>query len=102
MKILQICHKVPFPPKDGGCIAMNLITEGLINAGHQLKVISFNQKKNFSANLPEDYVQKTNIETLFIDTAVNPLAAFINLFSKKSYNIQRFVKKDFQKLIINT
>jgi len=100
MKILQICHKVPFPPKDGGCIAMNLITEGLINAGHQIKVISFNQKKSFSETFPEDYVQKTNIETIFIDTAVNPFSAFLNLFSNKSYNIERFVKNDFNNLII--
>lgn len=102
MKVLQICHKVPFPPKDGGCIAMNLITEGLIKAGHQVKVISFNQKKSFSSTFPDEYVQKTNIETLFINTAVKPLAAFLNLFSKKSYNIERFVKKDFETLIINT
>ncbi len=44
MNILQICNKVPFPPKDGGCIAMNNLTQGLIDEGHTVKVIAINTK----------------------------------------------------------
>ena len=37
MRILQICNKPPFPPHEGGSIAMHNITMGLINAGHTVK-----------------------------------------------------------------
>ncbi len=103
MKILQICNKVPYPPNEGGSIAMNLITEGLLKAGHQVKVLAINTKKHFVNidKLPEDYRKNTSIEAVFVDTAVKPLDAFLNLFSSKSYNIERFILLDFEKKIID-
>ena len=47
MKILQICSKIPFPPKDGGSIAMNILTQGLIKAGNDVKVLAVNTPKHF-------------------------------------------------------
>ena len=40
MKILQLCHKPPLPAKDGGCIAMDNLTQGLLNLGHKVKVLT--------------------------------------------------------------
>jgi polysaccharide biosynthesis protein PslH len=102
MKILQICNKVPFPPKDGGCIAMNNLTQGLLNEGHQVKVLAINTPKHFTKieDLPSDYRTKTNIEAVFIDTSVKAIPAFLNLFSTKSYNINRFYSADFENKII--
>lgn len=102
MRILQICHKVPFPPKDGGCIAMNQLTMGMIAEGHQVKVLAVNTPKHFTdiEKLPEDYRSKTNIEAVFIDTKVKAIPAFLNLFSSASYNISRFYSKSFEKKLI--
>ncbi len=102
MNILQICNKVPFPPKDGGCIAMNNLTQGLINEGHSVKVLSVNTQKHFIdiEKLPPGYRSKTNIEVVFIDTRVKIAAAFFNLFTNKSYNIQRFHSIPFEKKLI--
>ncbi|MGQ0829067.1 MAG: glycosyltransferase [Bacteroidota bacterium] len=103
MKILQLCHKVPFPPKDGGCIAINNLTTGLINEGHQVKVLAINTPKHFTdiQALPADYRNKTNIEAVFIDTDVKILPAFLNLFTDRSYNIERFYSRLFEQKLID-
>lgn len=97
MRILQICNKVPFPPKDGGCMAMNNLTQGLLDQGCEVKVLTLNTKKHFIDidNLPAAYRSKTNIEAVFIDTEVKIIPAFENLFSGTSYNIDRFYSETF-------
>jgi glycosyltransferase involved in cell wall biosynthesis len=103
MKILQICSKIPFPPKDGGSIAMNILTHGLINAGNQVKVLAINTPKHFIKDEDIDigYRKKTSYESIFIDTSVKPIPAILNLFSSKSYNIIRFYSKDFEDKLID-
>lgn len=98
MKILQICSKIPFPPKDGGSIAMNILTQGLIKAGNDVKVLAVNTPKHFikEEDIDINYRKKTAYESVFIDTSVKPIAAILNLFSKSSYNIIRFYSKDFE------
>lgn len=102
MKILQICSKIPFPPKDGGSIAMNILTHGLIECGNEVKVIAINTPKHFlnESDIDPEYKKKTSFQLVFIDTAVKPLDAFLNLFSNKSYNIIRFYSKEFEKTLI--
>ena len=102
MKILQICSKVPFPPKDGGSLAMNMITQGLIEAGNQVQVLAVSTPKHFVKEEEMDgaYRNKTSFRSVFIDTSVKPLNAILNLFSSKSYNIIRFYSKDFEKELI--
>ncbi|MFT6717047.1 MAG: glycosyltransferase involved in cell wall biosynthesis [Saprospiraceae bacterium] len=96
MKILQLCHKPPFPPVDGGAIAMNNITQGLLKMGHEVKVITVSTKKHplDLSSLSEDYKSSTLIEGVYIDTAVKRKDAFFNLFNKRSYNIERFICKE--------
>lgn len=102
MKVLQLCNKVPFPPKDGGCMAMNNLTQGLIQQGVQVKVLAINTKKHFTdiEKLPKSYRDATNIEAVFIDTDVKVMDALLNLFTSKSYNISRFYSKDFEHKLI--
>ena len=40
MKVLQLCNKPPYPPVDGGTMAMNSITQGLLSAGCEVKVLT--------------------------------------------------------------
>lgn len=97
MRILQLCHKPPNPPKDGGCIAMNNIGLGLMNKGHELKIITiFTHKHDFEMdNLPESYLEDTGIEGVFVDTKVNIVDAFSSLITQDSYNVSRFFSPDF-------
>lgn len=97
MKVLQLCNKPPFPPVDGGCIAMNAITDGLLANGHQVKVLAIATHKHpfLEDKIPVEYKKKTKIEVSFVDTKVSAGSAFANLFSKKSYNIERFISQEF-------
>lgn len=103
MKILQICSKIPFPSKDGGSIAMNILTQGLIECGNDVKVLAVNTPKHFidDNSIDIEYRNKTSYQSVFIDTSVKPLDAFLNLFSNESYNIIRFYSKTFEKVLID-
>ncbi len=102
--ILFICNKSPWPPKEGGPIAMNNLIEGLADAGCNVKVLAINTNKYSvkQEEIPVQYRKKTSIEFQYIDLSVKPVAAFLNLFTNKSYHVQRFISKDFEKLLINT
>jgi polysaccharide biosynthesis protein PslH len=96
MNILQICSKSPWPPGEGGPIAMNNITQGLLKAGHKVKVFAISTPKyNIKGHsIPDDYKKQTGFDYTYINTNVNALSAFLNLFSKKSYNVERFISKE--------
>jgi len=103
MRIFQICNKSPFPPKEGGSIAMNNITQGMLAKGHTVKILAFSTPKYFvdEKTFPPEYIKKTGIETVFIDNTVKLTDAFFNLFSSQSYHIKRFVSKEFENKIIS-
>lgn len=97
MRILQLCLKPPIPAKDGGCIAMNNITQGLLAAGHSVKILTiFTQKHDFiPEELPQEYLDRTEIEGVYVDTSLNAVDAFSNLMTADSYNISRFFSTDY-------
>jgi len=103
MKILQVCSKSPFPPVDGGSLAMNALTQGLIKNGCEVYVLAVSTPKHFidETKLDNDYKLKTNFQSEFIDTSVKGLDAFLNLFSTQSYNIIRFYSKAFEDKMIS-
>ena len=98
MKILLLCNKPPYPASEGGPMAMNSIITGLLEAGHQVKILAVNNEKYHvkESDIPEEYKQKTRIELIDVDLSVKPLNAFLNLFSRKSYHVERFISEDFK------
>ena len=98
MKILLLCNKPPYPASEGGPMAMNSIISGLLEAGHQVKVLAVNNSKyNVSeADIPDEYKKKTGIELIDVDLRVRRMRALLNLFTKKSYHVERFISKDFK------
>jgi glycosyltransferase involved in cell wall biosynthesis len=79
-------------------MAMNSIITGLLDAGHQVKILAVNNEKYkvSEADIPEDYKRKTGIELIDVDLRVRPLKAFVNLFTNKSYHVERFISKEFK------
>lgn len=77
---------------------MNSIITGLLEAGHQVKVLAINSEKfNVKeSDIPEEYKKKTGIELIDVDLSIKPLKAFVNLFSRKSYHVERFISKEFK------
>ena len=102
MKILQICNKPPLPPVDGGCIAMNAITEGLLEEKHSVRVFSIATDKHpfLPEQIDKTYLKETEFESIYIDTSIKIPEAFMNLFSKESYNIKRFYSPLFEKKLV--
>lgn len=99
MKILQLCSKSPYPALEGGPIAMHQITEGLLNAGHYVKVLAINTPKYFVdiQEIPEGYAKATAYDSVYIDTGIKLHKAFLNLFTDQSYHVERFRSAKLEK-----
>jgi glycosyltransferase involved in cell wall biosynthesis len=102
MKILFLCNKSPYPAREGGPIAMDMMIEGMIRAGHHVKVLAVNSEKYTvdPETIPSSYKEKTGIEFVDMDLRIRKPAAFLNLFSAKSYHVQRFISKAFKKKLL--
>ena len=97
MNILILCNKSPYPAREGGPMAINMIIEGLISANHQVRVLAMNTNK-YSVNpddIPSEYREKTGIELVDVDLTFNPVKAFINLFTGRSFHVERFISGAF-------
>ena len=104
MKILLLCNKPPYPASEGGPMAMNSIITGLLEAGHEVKILAINDPKYNvkESDIPDEYKEKTGIELINVDLRVKPLNAFVNLFTKKSYHVERFISKAFKEKLVET
>lgn len=102
MKILQLCNKAPFPANDGSSIAISTLAEGLADNGIELHLLTINTKKHFKPeeNIPDDYKQKTNYQSVYRDADTSIKGAFLNLFSSHSYFVSRFFFKEFEDALI--
>ena len=81
---------------------MSSIITGLLEAGHQVKILAVNSKK-FNVqpeDIHEDFRKKTGIELIDVDLRVKPMKAFTNLFTNKSYHVERFISKTFTNRLI--
>jgi polysaccharide biosynthesis protein PslH len=103
MKILLLCNKSPWPLREGGPMAIYAIIDGLLKAGHQVKVLAANTNKYFTdpASVPQKLATDTKIEFAYIDLSVKPLGALYHLLSGQSYHVARFRNKDFKEKLIS-
>lgn len=102
LKILFLCNKSPFPAREGGPMAMNSLIEGMFAAGHKIKVLAVNSDKYNvkQEDIPDEYKKKTGIELVHIDLNIKPWDAFLNLFTNKSYHVERFISTEFKQKLI--
>jgi len=103
MKILQLCHKPPYPLVDGGCIAINNITTGLLQCGHTVRVVAVQTPKHpvVVEAFPVDYLQQTRFESVFIDTSIHLKDAVSAFLKRKSYQISRFYSRSMSAKLIH-
>jgi glycosyltransferase involved in cell wall biosynthesis len=103
MRILQLCSKIPFPAKDGGCLAMLNTAEMLHKNGFDVKILAMETFKHPKPSLgyPKQFEQNFAPESVFINTKINLFKAFYNLlFTRKSYHLLRFRNKQFEEKLI--
>ncbi|MBK8955721.1 MAG: glycosyltransferase [Saprospiraceae bacterium] len=104
MKVLQVCKKFPFPSKDGESIAILQMSKALSDAGCEMSLLAMNTTKHFveiKNNFPEELSYYKEIQCVEVDNRIKWHEAFLNLFSKESYNISRFVSEEFRTVLIN-
>ena len=101
MKILLLCLRSPFPPADGGTIAMYNMAMSLKEAGAQVKIIAFNTKKHFidPSRIPESFTADFSPELIYLDASVRLIPAMLNLVYGDSYNVSRFNSSLFHKTL---
>lgn len=102
MNILLLCNRVPYPIKDGGSIAIYNMIIGLKHAGVHLDVFALNTVKDYLpvSEIPDELSFNSKFIAADIDTTVKPIPAFLNLFTKESYNISRFYTNDVEQKLI--
>lgn len=102
MKILFITHRIPYPARDGGLVATLNLLNGLRQQGIEIKLLCINASRdqNDATNLPAYFYDELELEFVNVDTRIKPLSALLHLFINKSYNISRFINKEFENLVV--
>ncbi len=102
MKILQLCKKFPYPLKDGEAIAVTYLSKALRDLGCEMTLLCMNTIKHYTDidSLPEDFDHYTEIHCTDLDNNIKPVEAFVNLFSDKSYHINRFISDRFRRKLV--
>lgn len=96
MKILFLSHRIPWPIKDGGALAIHNNLKGFIDGGYEVKLLCLNPNKDqTSLAATPDYFKKANPTVIPVNTDLSAWDAFINLFSSKSYHVSRFYVPEF-------
>lgn len=92
MKILQLCKKFPYPLKDGEAIAVTYLAKAFAGLGCDVTLFSMNTSKHWfdTADLPPNFNHYADVETVFVDNHIKRIPAFLNLFTDKSYHVDRF------------
>ena len=99
LHILQVCKKFPYPLKDGESIAIHNLSRALVRAGARVSLLAMNTSRHpFQGDaLPAALSHYDQVEMVAIDNRIKPWDALKNLFSDKSYHIERFVSAAFAK-----
>ena len=101
MKILLIASRIPYPLRDGGAIATFNQFKGYALLGNSIRMLALNTRKHFA---DEETIERElepfgPVETFAINTEIRWQDALMNLFSRKSYNIERFNDPGFHALL---
>jgi glycosyltransferase involved in cell wall biosynthesis len=101
MKILQLCHKPPFPPNDGGTKAMHANTIALQKLGHEVHVLTIETPKHpvLWADLEGDYIHTTDFTAYFENTTPSKYDAFQAFLFNENYHLERFNIPEFHALV---
>ncbi|QKG80570.1 glycosyltransferase family 4 protein [Tenuifilum thalassicum] len=103
MNILVISHKPPYPPVDGGTLATLNMCIGLAKAGNRVTVLTLSSQKHPSSlDIIPDHIQNLiNFEIVHTTIKTNIPGYIRNfLFSKRPYNIERYISLSFKRLLI--
>lgn len=98
MRVLQLCNKPPYPPRDGGSLAMFNLACSLQNLGHQVSVLTmFTRKHRLTSGQSQEFSRIMEVHSVYVDTTPSPFRIITNLiFSDMPYHVERFFSKTFE------
>ncbi len=101
MKVLLITHRVPFPQNGGYQIVVGNTAKGLVRLGHEVTLMSLNGKKSYGkTKVDKELRDKINYKVHDIDISISVWDMLVNLFSKTSFNIDRYYDPAFEALLL--
>jgi glycosyltransferase involved in cell wall biosynthesis len=102
MRILQLCNKFIYPPKDGGAICSFNLTKAFSALGCEVTVLAMNTPKHYYniKNLPHEIKQIADFIAVDVDTEIKILPALYNLLQNRSYHIARFISSAYNDKLI--
>ncbi|MCX2482318.1 glycosyltransferase family 4 protein [Pedobacter sp. MR2016-24] len=103
MKTLILSNRVPFPPNSGYPIVVYNTIKGLLKLDVDITLFSINTNKHRIDvdDIYDPVFESIKFHSFDIDTEVNLMGAFLNIFSNESYNVSRFYDDDAAKLLEN-
>jgi len=94
---------MPFPPNDGGTLAMYQLSKAMLDMGWTVKILGIGTAKHPITEMPIDEVfKKTDPEGVTIDTTPKVGGLLKATFSKNNYIVNRFEDEEFRSLISKT
>lgn len=98
MRVLLLSNKFPYPPRDGGAIATLNVARAMAKLGHGVTVLAMNTTKHYfnPMELPEELTEEIMFHSVRVQNEVTSIGAMKALFRNRSYNVQRFVSKEFE------
>jgi len=97
MKVLQLCKKYPYPVKDGEALAITRLAWAMWQQGAEVWALVMNTHKHrYEGPAPLDELNcYHHIEAVSVDNRPRLGAALKNLFSGRSYHIERFLSEAY-------
>lgn len=96
MRVLQLCPRMPWPPHDGGRVAMLQITRGLAAAGVEVEVLSLDPAKHGAdPAAARRALAPVPLEAVAVDTSAYLRAAFAARRLAVPWLVARFWSPDF-------
>lgn len=105
MRILVVAHKPPYPPVDGGTLATLNTCLGLAKAGNEVTVLTLSTPRHPGSmeRIPPEIHALINFEIFHVRLSNNIVRYVFNLiFTRKPYNIQRYLSPIFKRIIRRT
>jgi len=100
MNILQLTNKIPYPPVDGGAIAVLNLSLGLAEMGHKVTILAMNTDKHYSDINQIPVAVKTSVYIIPVNVhaKITFTGALKNLLlSNLPYTGERFISTGFRK-----
>jgi glycosyltransferase involved in cell wall biosynthesis len=102
MRILILTPKVPWPPRDGGALAMWLPVKALLRKGHEVHILALNTSKHFVDYEQLPVFANLHWHLVFTDTSIRlPKLLFNFIFSSYPYLAERYWTKNLKTELCN-